>query len=145
MRYDMKFQKILFFCVGTAILCTLFIPELHAAKWKGSWFLRGENECKEIILNRKGKTESYVYPQAIVEKKQENRFISVMSMGKKFTYRMYEKENTPDYDLELISVGPNLPLPAGSKAVYNIYSGMYRLLVDCQATAYTMKESSVYK
>lgn len=141
----MKIKKIFFLCVGTAFLFACFIPELHAAKWKGSWFLRGENECKEIILDRKGKTESYAYPQAIVEKKVDNLYLSVMAMGKKYSYRMYEKENTPDYDLELISVGPNLPLPSGSKPFNSVYSGMFRLLVDCQTTAYTMKESSIYK
>lgn len=141
----MKLRKILFFCALITLLCGLFIPELHAAKWKGSWYLRGENECKEIILNRKGRSEAYIYPQAIVEKKGENLYLSVMSLGKKYSYRMYEKENTPDYDLELISVGPNLPLPTGSKRYDNVYSGMYRLLVECQATAYTLRESSVYK
>jgi hypothetical protein len=141
----MKLKKICFFCAAAAFLFVCFVPELYAAKWKGSWFLRGENECKEIILDRKGKTEPYAYPQALVEKKEGSLYLSVMSLGKKYSYKMYERENTPDYDLELISIGPNLPLPSASKPFDNIYSGMFRMLVDCQTTAFTMKESSVYK
>ncbi len=106
---------------------------VHAAKWKGNWYLRGQTECKEVNLDRKGRTTMGVYPKAIVEKQDKEFYLTVESMGKKYSYKM-NPIDTLNYELELISVGPNLPVPEGSKSVQDAYTGFFRKMVDCQTT-----------
>jgi hypothetical protein len=101
------------------------------AKWKGNWYLRGTNECKEINLDRKGRTTMGIYPKAMVEKKNGDLYLTVESMGKKYSYKMDELEKNTDYNLDLISVGPNLPVPSAHPAE-GAYTGIFRMMVDCQ-------------
>ena len=131
----MKFSGIFLF-VACAMLTT---ARLSYAGWKGTWYLRGVMECKEIKLDRKGKTTIGVYPKALVEKKEGNYFLSVESMGKKYSYKMVDREG-PDFNLELISVGPNQPLPE-AKPVEGAYSAIFRRLVDCQTEAKGVTET----
>ena len=126
----MKLMKVI---VVFAVFFSLFaISRASHASWKGNWYLRGANECKEITLDRKGRTTIGIYPKSIVEKKDDGLYLTVESMGKKYSYRMIDIGDS-DYDLDLISVGPNLPLPQG-KSVGDAYTGMFDKMVDCQAT-----------
>lgn len=129
----MKLVKYVFVTISAVAVTFMISSSLEArAKWKGNWYLRGATECKEINLDRKGRTTLGVYPKAIVEKEDKDFYLTVESMGKKYSYKMTDR-NGKDYDLNLISVGPNLPVPeAGSTAAEGAYTGFFRLMVDCQ-------------
>lgn len=131
-----------------SVLCMVFslavVGSVQAgAKWKGNWYLQGAHECKQIELDGKGKSTMGTYPRSIVEKKNGNLYLTVESMGKKYSYKMEEgeKKNT-DYRLDLISVGPNLPVPE-TKAAEGAYRGIYRLMVDCQTMLAGVQESTL--
>lgn len=128
----MKVVKYVFVTISAVAVTFMISSSLEARmKWKGNWYLRGATECKEINLDRKGKTTIGVYPKAIVEKKNGDLYLTVESTGKKYSYKMDEVEKGMDYDLDLISVGPNLPVPEAGP-VEGAYSGIYRKMVDCQ-------------
>lgn len=133
----MKFSGIFLFVVCAILTTTRF----SYAGWKGTWYLRGATECKEINLDRKGKTTIGVYPKAVVEKKEGNYFLSVESMGKKYSYKMIDRTG-PDFDLELISVGPNQPIPE-AKPVEGAYTAIFRRLVDCQTQMKGVTETPI--
>ena len=121
-------------CFVAAVLAfSFFLPVVaNAAKWKGNWYLRGEDVCKEINLDRKGRTTMGVYPKAIVEKQDKEFYLTVESMGKKYSYHMLAREE-PGFDLHLISIGPNLPVPGISRSE-GAYTAIFRKMVDCQVT-----------
>ncbi len=125
-------KRIITICCALMIALWFAAPLNAKAKWKGHWYLRGLNECKEITLDRKGRTELGTYPQAIVEKRDKEYFLTVQSMGKKYSYMM-SPTDTSDFELDLISVGPNLMVPERAP-VEGAYSAIFRLLVDCQET-----------
>jgi len=125
----MKLAK--FIVLFAVAFCFLALPRSSHAGWKGNWYLRGPTECKEINLDRKGRSTIGVYPKSIVEKKEDGYYLTVEAMGKKYSYRMIDRGDK-DFDLDLISVGPNMPLPKGKK-VDDAYLGMFRKMVDCQA------------
>ena len=140
----MKNKKIVLIFTAAVFLILTISNAAHArAKWKGLWYLRGASECKEIEMNRKAKTVLGVYPKAIVEKEGEYYYLTVESMGKKYSYKMIEGKG-PDFDLELISVGPNQPL-AASGTVEGAYSAMFKKLVDCQASKLNTVEETPAK
>ena len=121
--------------IAVLIVSLSFIIPLtaNAAKWKGNWYLRGQDVCKEITLDRKGRTTMGIYPKAIVEQLQDKEFyLTVESMGKKYSYHMQPREE-PGFDLHLISVGPNLPVP-GFSGSEGAYTAIFRKMVDCQVT-----------
>lgn len=139
----MKLVKYVFVIISALVFIFTVSGSLDARmKWKGYWYLRGRDVCKEINMDRKGRTTIGIYPKAIVEKIDGDYFLTVESMGKKYSYQMNER-SAYDYDLDLISVGPNLPLPKESSAsVEGAYSAIFRKMVDCQATiAAEVKES----
>lgn len=136
----MKLVK--FIVVFAVACCFLMTARSSHAGWKGSWYLRGATECKEIKLDRKGRTEMGIYPKAIVEKKDDGNYLTVESMGKKYSYRMIDIDKT-DFDLDLVSVGPNAPLPKGQPE--GAFTGMFKQMVDCQTTLAGITETSEKK
>lgn len=120
---------------AAVILILSFVIPLtaNAAKWKGNWYLRGQDVCKEITLDRKGRTTMSVYPKAIVEEQDKEFYLTVESMGKKYSYHMLPREETLGFDLSLISVGPNQPVP-GRSGPEGAYTAVFRKMVDCQVT-----------
>jgi len=124
----MKLAKI--FILLTVVFCFLAVSRPLHAGWKGNWYLRGSTECKEINLDRKGRSTIGAYPKSIVEKQDDGLYLTVEGMGKKYSYKMIDMGNS-NFDLDLISIGPNIPMPE-SKSAEGAYSGMFRLMVDCQ-------------
>ena len=120
---------LIFACAAAFVIAS---PSHAGPKWKGYWYLRGAVECKEIQLDKKGRTVMGVYPQCIVEKKDKDYFLTVQSMGKKYSYAMNDMDKV-GYDLDLLSVGPNLPVPTG-RAAQDAYTAIFRKMVDCQET-----------
>lgn len=117
------------------VLMFVFVFPAHAVtNWRGHWYLRGDAECKEIDMDRKGRTTIGIYPKAIVEKKEDNYYLTVESMGKKYSYMLLEQIG-PYFELELISVGPNRSLPPADK-IDDAYSGLFRKMVDCQTVLF---------
>jgi hypothetical protein len=138
---DMKLMKL--FVMFAAVLALLAVTKSSYAGWKGNWYLRGSTECKEINLDRKGRSTIGVYPKSIVEKQDDGLYLTVESMGKKYSYKMIDMGNS-NFDLDLISVGPNIPLPE-AKSAEGAYSGMFRLMVDCQAPSLVNVEEKPVK
>lgn len=123
------------YSAAVILILSLVIPlTANAAKWKGNWYLRGQDVCKEITLDRKGRTTMGIYPKAIVEQLPDKElYLTVESMGKKYSYHMQPLEETAAFDLHLISVGPNLPVP-GVSGSEGAYTAIFRKMVDCQVT-----------
>lgn len=140
----MNSRNIIILCGVFAVL-TFAVSVNAGPKWKGNWYLRGVSECKEIVLDRKGKSELATYPKAIVEKKGEYYYLTIDSMGEKFTYRMIPREDSKDYDLDLSSTGPNQPLPPRAKLSQERFTGMFRMIADCQIVEPYLTESSIYR
>ena len=140
----MNLKNIVILGIVLAIL-TIATTANARHKWKGNWYLRGVSECKEITLDRKGKSELAIYPKAIVEKRGDDYYLTVESLGEKYTYRMINREDSKDYDLDLASTGPNQPLPPRSRLSQERFTGMFRKIADCQIVTPALSESSIYR
>ena len=125
-------------CIVFAILIIATFCFLNTSsarpKWKGSWYLRGADNCQEMMLKKKGQSDLTSRIQAVVEKRDSEYFLTIMSFDRNYTYRMIELADMPAYQLELISIGPNKTY--FDKATPDRFTGMYRRAVDCQVMSW---------
>ncbi|MFH1874813.1 MAG: hypothetical protein ABH859_06490 [Pseudomonadota bacterium] len=113
------------------VTCSL-VPQLHAAKWKGEWYLRSQNQCVEVTLDKNGKSLLATSPQVIIEKVDGITYLTVCSMLEKHSYKM-NKTDENIYLLEPVSTGPNQNL--NKLKDEDAYFGLYRKIVECQLGA----------
>ncbi len=121
-------KKILVIVIFMFVTCSI-VPHLHAAKWKGQWYLRAKDKCIEITLDRKGRSVPTSSPKVIVEKVDGVTYLTVYKFQEKHSYKM-TKTDENIYFLQVVSVGPNQDLK--TLATEDSYFGMYRKIVECQ-------------
>ena len=138
----MKYLKsaILIFCT-LIISCPVFaiekpepVESTKLVSLKGTWYLRTDEACKEIKLNRKGRSDQSLFQRDVfVDKKPDSLYMTVRQYFNTYTYRMLPIEWGKSYSLELLAVAPNMPPKGKTKSpLEENYTGIFRNMVDCQ-------------
>jgi hypothetical protein len=139
----MKMKAVMLSLVIVTIAAALAIdaaaytaPEpVHSPKLvnlKGTWFLRGTQECIPIELDRQGRSEMLLGMREVyIDKTDDYLYLTIKKWPYTYTYRMVPLVWGQSYTLELMTVGPDNP-PEGASAPKLVLTGAFRAMVDCQ-------------
>ncbi len=148
--------------IGMLIACTIALttalpafaytkPDpVHSPKLvylKGAWFLREADECTEVVLDRKGRSELLLENRDVyIDRNPDYLYLTIKRYPHTYTYRMNPAEWGMSYVLELVAVQPDTP-PTKGKEPKDLFTGIFRRMVDCQMTpgmqAGTVEERSI--
>lgn len=134
--------------IRAIILCTLLMfvyqtamamsktEPVHSPKLvkiSGIWFLRSQDECTEIKLNRKGRSDKSLFQRDLfLDRKSDYLYLTVKQYDNTYTYRLLPLEWNKSYALEILAVAPHTPPKGDKKPLETIYNGIFREMVDCQ-------------
>lgn len=144
-------MKAIHIAIALIVLCALpLVSEAYQAtersespylvKLKGTWYLRGKNECTPVQIDRKGRSELLLgNHEIVIDRTPDYLYLTVKKWPYTYTYRMNPVVWAESYVLELMTVGPdNLQKP--KKDVREHLTGIFRRMVDCQMGAETLDQ-----